>query len=62
MAIYVDWSEEQFRLLGIKEARDPAVTLIAGAEGAALLANAFRDPDLMARQARQLERWLDSLP
>ena len=62
MALYVDWSAEQFRLMGIKDARDSAVTLIAGAEGAALLANAFRDPGIMTRQARQLERWLDSLP
>jgi hypothetical protein len=30
--------------------------------GVALLTNTFRDPELMARQAHQLERWLDSLP
>ena len=62
MAIYVDWSAEQFRLMGARDERDLAVTLIAGVEGAALLANTFHDPELMARQAQQLERWLDSLP
>jgi len=62
MAIYVDWSAEQFRLMGAGEDRDLAVALIAGVEGAALLSNTFHDPGLMARQARQLERWLDSLP
>jgi TetR/AcrR family transcriptional repressor of nem operon len=62
MRIYVRWSAEQFRLMGMADERDLAVTLIAGVEGAALLANTFHDPELMARQARQLERWLDSLP
>ena len=38
------------------------MALIAGVEGAALLSNTFHDPGLMARQARQLERWPDSLP
>jgi TetR/AcrR family transcriptional repressor of nem operon len=62
LALYVDWSAEQFRLMGADDARDLATTLIAGVEGAALLANTFRDPELMARQVHQLERWLDSLP
>src|SRR5919197_3409710 len=61
MAVFVDWAEEQFRLLGHKDAHDLAVTLIAGYQGAALLTNTFRDPELMARQARRLERWIDSL-
>jgi hypothetical protein len=26
-----------------------------------LLTNTFRDPDLMTREARRLERWIDSL-
>ena len=37
------------------------MTLLAGIQGAALLANTFRDPELMARQIRRLERWIDSL-
>jgi TetR/AcrR family transcriptional repressor of nem operon len=48
--------------MGADDARDLATALIAGVERAALLTNTFRDPGLMARQAHQLERWLDSLP
>jgi hypothetical protein len=28
--------------------------------GPPLLTNSFRDPQLMAREARRLERWIDS--
>ena len=51
----------QFRLLGRRDARDLAVALIASYQGIALLTNTFRDPELMAREARRLERWIDSL-
>jgi TetR/AcrR family transcriptional repressor of nem operon len=61
MAVFIDWAEEQFRLMGQKDAHDLAVTLIAGYQGAAVLANTFRDPKLMTREARRLERWIDSL-
>jgi TetR/AcrR family transcriptional regulator, transcriptional repressor for nem operon len=57
----VDWAEQQFRLMGRRDARDLAVALIASYQGIALLTNTFRDPELMAREARRLERWLDSL-
>jgi hypothetical protein len=33
----------------------PPVNLLAGVQGAALLANAFRDPDIMTGQVRHLE-------
>jgi AcrR family transcriptional regulator len=61
MAVFIDWAEEQFRLMGQKDAHDLAVTLIAGYQGAAVLTNTFRDPKLMTREARRLERWIDSL-
>jgi TetR/AcrR family transcriptional regulator, transcriptional repressor for nem operon len=57
----IDWAERQFRLLGRRDARDLAIELLASYHGIALLTNAFRDPELMARQARRLERWIDSL-
>jgi TetR/AcrR family transcriptional regulator, transcriptional repressor for nem operon len=60
-ALIVDWAEEQLVQLGRRDARDLAITLIAGIQGAALLTNAFRDPQLMVRQSRQLERWIDTL-
>ena len=41
--------------------RELAVALIASYQGVALLTNTFRDPELMAREGRRLERWIDSL-
>ena len=56
-----DWAEVQFRELGRRDAAELAVTLLAGVQGAALLAHTFRDPALMTSQVRALERWIDSL-
>jgi TetR/AcrR family transcriptional regulator, transcriptional repressor for nem operon len=61
LARIIDWAEDQFRQLGRRDARDLSVALFAGIQGAALLANAFRDPALLTRQGRHLERWVDSL-
>jgi hypothetical protein len=57
----VEWAEQQFRAMGRRDARDLAVALIASYEGIALLTNAFRDPELMTREGRRLDRWIDSL-
>ena len=57
----VDWAERQFRTMGRRDARDLAVALIAAYQGIALLTNTFRDPELMTREGRRLERWIDSL-
>ena len=57
----VDWAERQFRTIGRRDARDLAVALIAAYQGIALLTNTFRDPELMTREGRRLERWIDSL-
>jgi TetR/AcrR family transcriptional repressor of nem operon len=57
----IDWSEQQFRLIGRRDARDLAVALMASYQGIALLTNAFSDPELMTREARRIERWIDSL-
>jgi TetR/AcrR family transcriptional regulator, transcriptional repressor for nem operon len=61
MARIIDWAEEQFRQLGKRDARDLALALFSGVQGAALLANAFRDPTILDRQTRHLERWIDSI-
>jgi AcrR family transcriptional regulator len=57
----IDWAESQFRLMGRRDARDLAVALMASYQGIALLTNTFRDPELMARESRRLDRWIDSL-
>jgi TetR/AcrR family transcriptional regulator, transcriptional repressor for nem operon len=61
MRIPVDWAEQQFREMGRRDANELAVALIASYQGVALLANTFRDPDLMAREGRRLQRWIDGL-
>ena len=61
IATIIDWAEDQFRELGRPDARDLAVALMASYQGIALLTNTFRDPDLMARESRRLERWVESL-
>jgi TetR/AcrR family transcriptional regulator, transcriptional repressor for nem operon len=59
MARIIDWAGDQFRQLGRRDARDLALALFAGIQGAALLAATFRDPTILARQGRHLERWID---
>jgi len=61
LGILTDWAERQFRSLGQADARDLAIALVASYQGISLLANTFRDPELMVREGRRLERWIDSL-
>jgi AcrR family transcriptional regulator len=57
----VAWIEQQFKAMGRRDARDLAFALLASYEGMGLLTNTFRDPELMIREGRRLERWIDSL-
>jgi AcrR family transcriptional regulator len=61
LGLPIDWAERQFSQMGRRDARDLAIALIASYQGIALLTNSFRDPGLMAREARRLERCIDSL-
>ncbi|HTU28085.1 MAG TPA: TetR/AcrR family transcriptional regulator [Solirubrobacteraceae bacterium] len=61
LGLPIEWAEEQFRLMGRRDAPELAVALLASYQGIALLTNTFRDPELMTRQARRLERWIESL-
>jgi AcrR family transcriptional regulator len=61
MRVPIEWAEEQFRALGRSDAHDLAVSLVAAYQGSALLANTFRDPNILAREARRLNRWIDTL-
>jgi TetR/AcrR family transcriptional regulator, transcriptional repressor for nem operon len=61
MARTIDWAEDQYRQLGRRDARDLAISLFASIQGAAMLANAFRDPNILTRQTRHLERSIDAL-
>lgn len=61
VALPLDWAERQFRLMGRRDARDLAVALLSAYQGVSLLSNTFRDPALLLREGRRLERWIDAL-
>jgi TetR/AcrR family transcriptional regulator, transcriptional repressor for nem operon len=61
MRLPVAWAESQFRSLGRDDAHELALDLMAAYEGSALLANATRDPSVLSRAARRLDRWIDAL-
>src|SRR4051794_38724692 len=57
----IEWAEGQFREMGLRDAREHALTLLSTVEGAALLSNAFGDREILVSQMHRLERWIDSL-
>jgi AcrR family transcriptional regulator len=57
----LDWAEQQFHAMGRRDAHDLAVELVASYQGSAVLSSALGQPELMARQARRLQRWIDAL-
>jgi AcrR family transcriptional regulator len=57
----IEWVGNQFHEMGRSDSSDLSVTFLSTVEGAALLANNLRDPELLARQVRRLEKWIDSL-
>ena len=61
-AVYIDWTDSQFRALGCekREARALGADLVASVQGTMLLANTLRSPTLLAAQLRRVERWLDT--
>jgi AcrR family transcriptional regulator len=61
MQVLLGWVEQQFRDLGRRDAHDLAVELVAAYQGSAVLTSASGQPELMARQARRLQRWIDGL-
>jgi TetR/AcrR family transcriptional repressor of nem operon len=61
MRVPIEWAEQQFRALGRRDAHDLAMSLLASYQGSALLTNTLRDPSVLAREARRLDRWIDTL-
>lgn len=61
MQTMLDWAERHFRAIGRRDARDLAVELVACYEGTAVLVNTLGQPELMARQARRLRKWIDAV-
>jgi len=60
VGLILDWAEDQFRQLGVRKPRDHAVSFFAGIQGAALLANTLRDPEVMTAEVRRIEQWIDA--
>jgi AcrR family transcriptional regulator len=61
MQVPLRWAERQFRAMGRRDAHDLAVELVASYQGSAVLSSALGEPELMTRQARRLERWIEAL-
>jgi TetR/AcrR family transcriptional regulator, transcriptional repressor for nem operon len=60
---FVAWTEQQFRHLGHgDDAHIYATTLMAGIQGATIMAKAFRDPKVISREMARLVLWVESLP
>ena len=63
LAVYIDWTDMQFRALGCekRESRALAADLVASVQGTMLLANTLRSSALLVAQLRRVEHWLDGV-
>lgn len=59
--VSLDWAAQQLRAMGRRDADDLAVELVASLQGTTVLGNALAHPELVVRQARRLQRWIDAL-
>jgi AcrR family transcriptional regulator len=61
LAVYIEWSEDQFRAHGCgkRESRALATDLVAAVQGTMLIAHTMRSHELLTQQLRRVERWLD---
>lgn len=58
----IDYMAEQFRALGhAAEAEDLALHLQSALQGASLMAQSFRDPDVLKREGDRLKVWIAGL-
>ena len=61
MQTLLDWTEQQFHAMGRRDAHDLALELNIAYQGSAVLTNALAQPELMAYEARRLEKWINAL-
>jgi TetR/AcrR family transcriptional repressor of nem operon len=60
---FVEWAEYQFRSLGhTAEGQKYATSLMAGIQGAAMMAKALQNPQIMSDEIYRLVGWLETLP
>jgi AcrR family transcriptional regulator len=62
MQTHLGWAEQQFRAMVRGDACDLAVELLVAYQGSAVVSSALGEPELMARQARRLHKWIEALP
>ena len=61
MQTLLDWTEQQFQTMGRRDAHDLALELVIAYQGSAVLTNALAQPEVMAREARRLEKWINTM-
>ncbi|MBE9567541.1 MAG: TetR/AcrR family transcriptional regulator [Proteobacteria bacterium] len=54
-----DWVQKQFAALGVDDAADLAMDLLARMQGVTVMACAFKDADFMRRSHREINDWID---
>lgn len=60
--LFAAWMTDQFAALGRSaDARELALRLLARAQGLTVLSHLYGDPDFLAREAQELEGWIDRL-
>jgi AcrR family transcriptional regulator len=59
LALYLEFAERQFKLLGHEDAAELAADFIARLYGAYTLANSMGQPKFLATQLQRIETWLE---
>lgn len=60
--LLLDWSEEQFRLMGAEKASSRyALHLVSALQGISLVAAVFADPEMIVMEAQTLQDWLQTI-
>ena len=60
--LFLEWLEEQFRLLGKGEAsRGLALHLLAMSQGAALIGNVYTEREFLRSETQRIDAWIESL-
>jgi len=63
LAEFVLWAERPIRQLGhSSDARRYATSLMAGVQGAAIMAKAMRNPEIISDEIARLVNWIETLP
>lgn len=59
--LFRDWLAQQFTTLGCQDAQALALHLLMRSQGIAVLATAYRDKEMVAREMATMEAWIDSV-